>query len=82
MKAQDAIKELEENKKNIRFKRLITICESFFVGPRIKGSHHIYKTPWKGDPRLNLQKDGNKAKAYQVEQLIEALKKLVAEGKA
>ena len=32
--------------------------------------------PWQGNPRINLQKDGNKAKAYQVKQVRDALKKL------
>lgn len=48
----------------------------FFGEPRINGSHHIFKTPWPMDPRVNLQTDGNKAKAYQVRQLAQALLKL------
>jgi hypothetical protein len=36
----------------------------------------IYKMPWQGDPRINLQKgDGGKAKEYQVKQLIKAIDK-------
>jgi len=42
----------------------------------ISGSHHIFKMPWSGDPRLNLQPDKGKAKPYQVEQVITALKRL------
>jgi hypothetical protein len=35
---------------------------------------HI-KTPWPGDPRINLQEGGGgKAKPYQVQQVIQALK--------
>ncbi len=30
----------------------------------IKGSHHIFKTPWKGDFRINIQKEGNMAKPF------------------
>jgi hypothetical protein len=44
--------------------------------PRISGSHHIFKTPWQGDPRLNLQRDGSQAKPYQVRDVVKALKKL------
>lgn len=32
--------------------------------------------PWAGNPRLNLQSDGAKAKAYQVKQVKHALEKL------
>ena len=37
----------------------------------------LYKTPWQGDPRVNIQegKDG-KAKVYQVRQMLEAIAKL------
>ncbi len=61
---------------NIKFKDLLKICENFFEGPKIKGSHHIFKTPWQGQPWVNIQKDGNKAKSYQVKQVREALLKL------
>ncbi|MFP5491662.1 MAG: toxin HicA, partial [Bacteriovoracia bacterium] len=54
---------------NIKFKDLLKICENFFEGPKIKGSHHIFKTPWQGQPWVNIQKDGNKAKSYQVKQV-------------
>ena len=30
-------------------------------------------TPWVGDPRVNLQRDGRDAKAYQVRQLLRAI---------
>src|SRR5437763_2432228 len=60
-----ALKELSGNETNIRFVRLVTIAKTFFGSPRIKGSHHIFKTPWPGDPRINLQKEKGKAKYYQ-----------------
>lgn len=64
--------------KAIRFGRLLTLCKEFFGEPRITGSHHIFRTPWQGDPRINLQKtkDG-KAKRYQVEQVVKALERLL-----
>jgi hypothetical protein len=42
-------------------------------------SHKVYKTPWQGDPRVNIQrgKDGN-AKAYQVRQVLDAIARLEA----
>jgi hypothetical protein len=55
----------------------LNICEQVFGNYRIGGSHHIFKTPWQGDPRINLQKEkGNFAKPYQVRQVLRALHKL------
>lgn len=65
-----------EKSKNIKFKDLLKICIKSFGKPRIVGSHHIFKMPWAGNPRINLQKDGNMAKQYQIRDVIEALKKL------
>ncbi|MBP6005036.1 MAG: hypothetical protein KA746_16525 [Pyrinomonadaceae bacterium] len=70
------IAELAGNEKNVRFARLLKICEDAFGECRISGGHHIFKTPWPGDPRINLQNAGNKAKPYQVKQVFGALKKL------
>lgn len=66
-----------ENPKNVKFKELLAICEKYFGKPRIKGSHHIFKTPWQGDPRINIQKDGNMAKPYQVRNVKSAIEKLL-----
>ena len=76
MTISETIAELEKEKGNTRFSKLIKICEEHFGGARVKGSHYIFKTPWPGDPRLNLQSDKGKAKTYQVEQVIAALRKL------
>ena len=67
------------NPKNVRFKDLLMICEKYFGKPRIKGSHHIFKTSWKGDPRINIQKDGKMAKPYQVKIVLKAIKKIKGE---
>ena len=74
-----AIDELSKTR-TIRFGRVLTLCKELFGDPRIAGSHHIFKTPWQGDPRINLQKtkDG-KAKKYQVEQVVRALERLLDE---
>lgn len=62
---------------NVRFGDLKHICESFFGKPRQSGtSHAIFKTPWTGDPRINIQSDKGKAKAYQVKQVLLAIEKL------
>jgi len=76
----EVIKALEQSPNNVSFEDLCNICEAFFGKPRNKGSHKIYKIPWQGDPRINIQKSENgKAKAYQVRQVIKALKRLEGE---
>ena len=74
---ETAIEGIENDIKQIRFSQLLRICENNFGKYRINGSHHIFKTPWQGDPRINLQKlKGNLAKPYQVRQVLRALRKL------
>src|SRR5437899_3178189 len=70
------ISELEEREKNTKFSRLLSICEELFGAGRINGSHHIFKTPWQGDPRINLQRAGKMAKPYQVRQVVRCLRKM------
>jgi len=65
-----------DNPENVLFADLLKICLQFFGKPRIRGSHHIFKTPWIGDPRINLQKTGKMAKPYQVRDVKKALEKL------
>ena len=36
----------------------------------------MYKTPWAGDPRVNVQNSKGKAKAYQVRQVLMAIDRL------
>ena len=51
--------------------------EAYFGKPRQMGtSHLIFNTPWQGDPRINIQEDKGKAKAYQVRQVLLAIDKL------
>jgi hypothetical protein len=53
------------------------VCDHFFGKARQeKSSHRIYQTPWQGDPRINIQNDKGKAKAYQVKQVLLAIEKL------
>jgi hypothetical protein len=62
---------------NVRFGDLKKVCENYFGGARQSGtSHAIFKTPWVGDPRINIQDDKGKAKAYQVRQVLLAISKL------
>lgn len=53
---------------NLSFSDLINLMQHFGFEMRIKGSHHIFRK--KGvEEKPNLQKDGNKAKPYQVKQI-------------
>jgi hypothetical protein len=73
----DLLLKVKENPKNVRFSDLCGICDHFFGEARQKkSSHRIYKTPWQGDPRVNIQNDNGKAKAYQVKQVLLAIEKL------
>ena len=36
----------------------------------------FFRMPWVGDPRVNIQSDKGKAKAYQVRQVMAAIDKL------
>ena len=63
--------------RNVRFADLMKVCVEHFGEPRQRGSSHaIFKTPWPGDPRVNIQNDKGKAKAYQVRQVLSAVEKL------
>ena len=64
------------NLKNTKFDDLRKICTKYFGNSGIKGSHHIFKTPWRGDHRINIQKEGKMAKPYQVKLVLKALEKL------
>ena len=46
------------------------------------GSHRVYKTPWSGDPRVNIQNSKGRAKAYQVRQILRAIERLEIEHDA
>jgi len=76
-KIDDILIGMKRNPKNVRFVDLCKVCENYFGKPRNRGSSHkIYKTPWQGDPRINIQNHKGKAKAYQVKQVLLALEKL------
>lgn len=71
------VKEMRVNPKGIRFNELQKICEHYFGKPRQSGSSHcIYKVPWSGDPRINIQNNKGKVKAYQVKQTLLAIDKI------
>jgi len=77
MAGVDAIlAELRRNPIGVRFADLAKVCDHFFGAARQVGSHRVYKMPWPGDPRVNIQNDKGRAKAYQVRQVLRAIEKL------
>ncbi len=69
--------EMKSNPKGIRFNDLSRVCEHYFGPPRQNStSHSVYKTPWQGDPRVNIQSKKGMAKAYQVKQVLLAIDRL------
>jgi hypothetical protein len=63
--------------REIHFADLAKVCNHCFGKPRQSGtSHHVYKMPWPGDPRVNIQNEKGKAKRYQVRQVLTAIAKL------
>ena len=66
--------QIRRNPRRIRFDELCKICDYFFGKPRQAGSsHRVYKTPWQGDPRVNIQNAKGMAKPYQVRQVLRAI---------
>lgn len=76
----DILAEMRQNPKGIRFRDLCQVCDFFFGAARQTGSsHRVYKTPWQGDPRVNIQERQGKAKPYQVRQVLKAIERLEAD---
>lgn len=73
---------MRNNSKNIKYQDLLKVCIDYFGEPRTTGgSHAVFKMPWAGDPRVNIQDDKGKAKSYQVLQVLAAIDKIDDEGK-
>jgi hypothetical protein len=75
------IEQMRLNPSNVNFSDLVKVCEHVFGAARQSGtSHVIFKTPWLGDPRVNIQDQHGKAKAYQVRQVLQAIELLEGES--
>ena len=59
---------------NVRFEDLRQLLLSLDFEERIRGSHHSFRKEGIED-KPNLQRDGNKAKTYQVRQVRNILQK-------
>ncbi len=74
---EQILENVKANPKNVRFTELKKLCNYYFGSTRQSGSsHRIYKTPWIGDPRINIQNCRGKAKSYQVKQVLAVIEKL------
>jgi hypothetical protein len=77
----DLLKQIQKNPATVRFSVLCKICEYYFGEARQSGSsHRIYKTPWQGDPRVNIQNSKGKAKIYQIKQVLKAIERIEEEN--
>lgn len=73
----DLVARMRLNPKGVRFSERCKVGDYYFGKPRQSGSSHwVYKTPWQGDPRVNIQNEQGKAKAYQVRQVLKAIARL------
>ena len=80
-KVEDILAQIKQSPKGIRFQDLCKVCDFYFGEARQTGSsHRVYKTPWQGDPRVNIQNDKGMAKAYQVRQVLQAIERLEVEN--
>ncbi len=71
---------MRRNPQNVRYADLHKVCEHYFGAPRTSGgSHAVFRTPWPGDPRVNIQNDKGQAKPYQVRQVLAAIDKKEAD---
>ena len=71
------LEQMRREAANVQFADLMKGCETYFGKPRQLGtSHAIIKTPWPGDPRINIQNAKGRAKPYQVRQVLQAIQRI------
>lgn len=59
---------------SVKFSELKKVCEHFFGSARQDGTSHVkFKTGIKDPAIVNIQADGNMAKAYQVRQVLKVI---------
>jgi len=81
-KVDKILSQMRASPQDVRFSDLVAVCEHYFGKARRAGtSHQVFKTPWPGDPRVNIQDKAGMAKAYQVKQVLKAIEKICEEGK-
>jgi len=73
----EKLKQFKNNFKDVKFSELCKVCDFYFGDPRQSGSsHRVYKTPWSGDPRVNIHNSKGKAKSYPVRQVLKVIERM------
>lgn len=79
-KIEKILEKARNRPKSLTYNELCQLCDHYFGQPRMEGgSHRVYKMPWVGDPRINIQQGSKKksqVKPYQVKQVLQAIDKL------
>ena len=76
----EIVRKARTSPETVRFRDLVRVCDTYFGPPRRSGtSHRVYRTPWPGDPRVNIQNRNGMAKSYQVRQVLKAVDRLEAQ---
>jgi len=74
---QKLVETMRRAPRSVAFSDLARVCDHYFGDPRqASGSHRVYRTPWQGDPRVNIQNRHGEAKPYQVRQVLAAIARL------
>jgi len=77
MTVDEIVTQMRQSPHNLDFKDLVKVCRAKFGESRQAGSSHmIFKMPWFGEPRINIQNANGKAKPYQIRQVLLAIDKL------
>lgn len=79
-KLEASLDRMRRNPRDVRFSDLSRVCDAHFGAARSTAtSHRVYRTPWPGEPRVNIQNRKGRAKPYQVRQVLEAVEKITAQ---
>ena len=80
-KISNIIEQMRTCPQSVRFRDLCRVCDEYFGQARQQGSsHRVYRVPWQGDPRVNIQESKGLAKPYQVRQVLKAIDRMEAEN--
>jgi hypothetical protein len=79
-KVADILETMRHQPAGVRFADLCKVCDHYFGSARLtSGGHRVYKTPWSGGPRVNIQNHKGYAKVYQVKQILKAIDRMEME---
>ena len=78
---EDILQQMRDQPHDVRFTDACKAVTHYFGEPRQDGtSHKVWRMPWAGDPRVNMQRGkAGKAKTYQVRQAVQAIDTLLAQ---